>query len=603
MELQQGQKMALLFNPEDQGKYGGIMRTKRLLLLTVMIMLFLSTRPLIASPSEPIITMTNSGQIISLNWTAISGSYGYNLYYADYSNPVLNKIDMGLSTKIQVTLPKGSIYYVAVKAYDGTGESNWSNIIIIKGFCEGTITTLKNFSQTREQLVKYHNLANVIASLPTNQNNVNEIIDIKVIDENTIKIENLGNQTTIIDCYLAGLLLENITIEAGNSLLQTVPWDGTEYEYHVKYKGEYFSQLISVVTPTSQESYKRGLFFDGREAINKHWPQWESFIKVIDKYQNPVKKEMKLHGVEVSVYYSSESLPFKTEEEKNQFSYLMFTIFHQVWSHYQGFPYKTFEFLFVPVSEKWGNITTWPKQDNLNAETSAGIIFSADTIETHKFHPYMYAASVNESWFPYTFFFNFAPNAVWASKTMTEHIANNISNDIPLEPHWYVSDCIIKNPDIPLAEVFELHMANNNYSCGRYSYVKAQPMYLMIVNRYVENTGKESKTFYSEIYEKLLLKNPNFDPGNKDSLPFSTPLAEFEKILGEVIQDSKFIDTLFDKYVYNGQTYDDWDPGIFTSKIIPKIYPFFSYEEEFNKVRDCMVNEMSQGKKFVGVPF
>jgi len=114
------------------------MRTKGLLLLTVMIMLFLSTRPLIASPSEPIITMTNSGQIIDLNWTSIPGSWGYNLYYADYSKPVLNKIDMGLSTKFQATLPKDSTYYVAVKAYNGTGEGNYSNIIIIKGFTDQT---------------------------------------------------------------------------------------------------------------------------------------------------------------------------------------------------------------------------------------------------------------------------------------------------------------------------------------------------------------------------------------------------------------------------------------------------------------------------------
>ena len=143
---------------------------------------------------------------------------------------------------------------------------------------------------TRQLFLKYHNLANVIASLPANQNNVNEVVDVRVIDEYTVEIENLGDQTAVIDCYLAELLLESITVFAGNSFVRTLPWDGSEYEYLVKYNGEYFSQLVSVVTPTSQKSYERGLFFNGREAINRLFYFWETFVEVIDKSQNPVKK-------------------------------------------------------------------------------------------------------------------------------------------------------------------------------------------------------------------------------------------------------------------------------------------------------------------------
>ena len=108
---------------------------------------------------------------------------------------------------------------------------------------------------------------------------------------------------------------------------------------------------------------------------------------------------------------------------------------------------------------------------------------------------------------------------------------------------------------------------------------------------------------YSELYKKLILENPNFDPESSDSLPLSTPLANFEKILGIIIHDSEYIGTLFDKYVYHGQAYDDWNAGIFTSKIIPKIFPFFSYEEELNQLRDVLVTSMSQNNEFVGIEF
>jgi hypothetical protein len=362
----------------------------------------------------------------------------------------------------------------------------------------------------------------------------------------------------------------------------------------VKYENEY--SLVSVVTPISQESYQKGLFFDGREMINRLFPFWESFVDVIDNSPNPTKKSMMLHGVLVSVYYDPQYLPFETEEEKNQFVYQMFTIFHQVWCHYQGFPYTTFEFLFLPELDwEWGNY--------LNMETNAGIAFSSNVLKDHKFRPSMYAHSVNESLFPYTFFFDFTPNAVWISKAMGENIADNVTNDTPLDPTFHAEECIINNSDIPLAEAYDLYHEDNDFSCFRYLYVKARPMYRMIMNRYVENTGKEAKTFFSELYKKLLLENPNFDPKNIESLPLSILLADFQKILGNIIQDKEYINTLFDKYVYNGQAYDDWNPGIFTSKIIPQIYPLFSHEEKLNQLRDSLVDIMSKENQFEGIKF
>ncbi|MBT4288623.1 MAG: hypothetical protein HOD92_14955 [Deltaproteobacteria bacterium] len=143
------------------------MKTKGLLLLTVMIMLFLSSKPIIASPSESKITMTNSGQTIDLNWTSVPGSWGYNLYYADYSNPVLNKIDMGLSTKLQTTLPKDFTYYVAVKSYNGGGEGDYSNVIIIKGFTD----QVNKIQYKYTDHIEFENAAQILHIAPIDINN------------------------------------------------------------------------------------------------------------------------------------------------------------------------------------------------------------------------------------------------------------------------------------------------------------------------------------------------------------------------------------------------------------------------------------------------
>jgi hypothetical protein len=97
----------------------------------------------------------------------VINTWGYNLYYADYSKPVLNKLDMGLSTKLQATLPKDSTYYVAVKAYNGGGEGDYSNIIIIKGFVDQTNKIQYKYTNH----IEFENLGDVSYSATIDLNN------------------------------------------------------------------------------------------------------------------------------------------------------------------------------------------------------------------------------------------------------------------------------------------------------------------------------------------------------------------------------------------------------------------------------------------------
>lgn len=102
--------------------------------LVCLTLVFLNTNTIFALPSAPTLTVSKSGQLVNLKWTSSSGATGYNLYYADFYNPVaIGSIDMGTATQFSVILPNDSSFYVAVKAYDGTGESDFSNLVSVKG--------------------------------------------------------------------------------------------------------------------------------------------------------------------------------------------------------------------------------------------------------------------------------------------------------------------------------------------------------------------------------------------------------------------------------------------------------------------------------------
>jgi uncharacterized protein (TIGR02145 family) len=76
----------------------------------------------------PTLTVTTSGINVSLSWTALSEADGYTLYYAPPDISYIADIDMETETSFSVDLWEGAAYYVAVKAYNSSGSSGYSNI-------------------------------------------------------------------------------------------------------------------------------------------------------------------------------------------------------------------------------------------------------------------------------------------------------------------------------------------------------------------------------------------------------------------------------------------------------------------------------------------
>ena len=104
-----------------------VMKTVYAILVMLFVICFTSLAP--AAPSAPGITLQVIGRQVSLAWNSVPGAAGYELLYADYPDPAaIYSIDLGLQTALSVTLPVGSSFYVAVKAYDSSGTSDYSNI-------------------------------------------------------------------------------------------------------------------------------------------------------------------------------------------------------------------------------------------------------------------------------------------------------------------------------------------------------------------------------------------------------------------------------------------------------------------------------------------
>ena len=78
--------------------------------------------------SAPVLTLAVVGTRLTLSWTASSQAEGYTLYYAPPDVSYIGSLDMGTKTGISAVLGSGSCFYVAVKAYGGTGDSGYSNI-------------------------------------------------------------------------------------------------------------------------------------------------------------------------------------------------------------------------------------------------------------------------------------------------------------------------------------------------------------------------------------------------------------------------------------------------------------------------------------------
>ncbi|HIJ89325.1 MAG: right-handed parallel beta-helix repeat-containing protein [Desulfobulbaceae bacterium] len=82
-------------------------------------------------PVPPVLTVTASGQAVTVSWTSAAHADGYVLFYAPYpaATPI-DEIEMGALRELTATLAANQTYYVAVCAYNSAGQSEFSNIDI-----------------------------------------------------------------------------------------------------------------------------------------------------------------------------------------------------------------------------------------------------------------------------------------------------------------------------------------------------------------------------------------------------------------------------------------------------------------------------------------
>lgn len=81
--------------------------------------------------APPQLSYTTAGLELVVNWTTVPGATGYTLHYAPapYAGPAtIGSMDMGSSTTFSINLWEGATYFIAVTAYNGDGESGYSNI-------------------------------------------------------------------------------------------------------------------------------------------------------------------------------------------------------------------------------------------------------------------------------------------------------------------------------------------------------------------------------------------------------------------------------------------------------------------------------------------
>lgn len=103
----------------------------------------------LAVPLAPDINISAVGEQIIVNFDPVDGATGYKLYYAAYPklSPVYS-IDLGTSTSFRSNLNVEDFYAVAVKSYDNSGESGFSNIDVasLNEALSGGDTTLADAS-------------------------------------------------------------------------------------------------------------------------------------------------------------------------------------------------------------------------------------------------------------------------------------------------------------------------------------------------------------------------------------------------------------------------------------------------------------------------
>jgi|GEM_PF-382095 len=102
-----------------------------------LIMLFIcllghATTTTAAVPASPQLSYQSEGVNVSISWNDVSEATGYRLYYAPkpYNGPdsIVSQVMPAGTTSASYTLWENAAFYIAVKAFNDQGESNYSNI-------------------------------------------------------------------------------------------------------------------------------------------------------------------------------------------------------------------------------------------------------------------------------------------------------------------------------------------------------------------------------------------------------------------------------------------------------------------------------------------
>ena len=84
---------------------------------------------LIEVPPAPGLTVTTSGNTVTLSWDAVPNADGYTLFYAPYPEAsYVGDIDIGNQTSVSFDFWDGAAFYVGITAYNSVGCSDLSNI-------------------------------------------------------------------------------------------------------------------------------------------------------------------------------------------------------------------------------------------------------------------------------------------------------------------------------------------------------------------------------------------------------------------------------------------------------------------------------------------
>lgn len=89
----------------------------------------LSATPSTGAPSAPTLSTATAGNAqVALTWTTVSGATGYKIKYGTSTGTYTTTVDVAAVTSYSVTgLGNGTLYYFAVVAYNGSGDSANSN--------------------------------------------------------------------------------------------------------------------------------------------------------------------------------------------------------------------------------------------------------------------------------------------------------------------------------------------------------------------------------------------------------------------------------------------------------------------------------------------